>query len=258
LTARRELRLGQHLYFVLWDEDAGEAGVAKGEVVQYASDYSKVRVKVIDAPQRTVIGRTTWVLPERLDDDPRSARRNYQRRAREQLRAELASQAAGTAAAQEEGAAVAEAAEAAATGAAGLPPEAAAHWRRVAEGWPDVDLLVETIDFEAGWPEHQARLAKFAVMAVLALRPAILALLEALPAGDEVAAVRAALETGALGTAARLCGDEPSALLARWAEVPAGEVAAAADDVTGLRSALAELAARYGLQPPLPEAAASE
>ncbi len=235
----RELRLGQELYFVLWDEDGDEAGVAKGEVVQYAADYSKVRVRVVEAPQRTVIGRTTWVLPERLDDDPGSARRNYQRRAREQLRAEIARRtgAAENTGTGEEG--------------TGVPGQAQTLWQRIAEGWRDIDLLVDTVDFEAGWPEHQSRLAKFAVVAVLTLRPTIAELLGALAGGEDAEAVRAALETGALGTAARMCASDCSVLLARWAEVPADEVATAADDITGLRSALAELAERHQLHPAL-------
>ena len=234
----RVFRLGQELYFVLWDEISEEAGVARGEVIQYASDQTKVRVKVLDAPQRTVIGRTTWVLPDRLDDDPRTARVNYQRRGREQLREETASvrdeAAAGP---RQEAGKVAEATQ--------------ADWARLCEGWRDVDLLVDTIDFEAGWPEHQVRIAKFAVLSLLRLRPQILALLGSLPAGEPVEAVRTALEGGALGSAAEIAGAQPITILERWDDVPADEQATAADQIAGVRAALDELARVHGLMPAL-------
>lgn len=231
----REFRLGQRLYFVLWDEATEEAALACGEVVQYASDHTKVRLRVVEAPQRQVVGRTTWVLPDRVDDDPRSARIAYQRRARAEMRGA-------------EGEADLAPAEGAETVAEGSP----AAWQAVAEGWHDVQLLVDSVDFEAGWPSHQARLAKFAVFAVLRLRPHLEALLQA--AGDDEAAegVRTALEGGVLGSAAAL-GDGAAAVLERWDEVPEPDVAGAADQISGLRAALTELAGARGWGPALPE-----
>jgi hypothetical protein len=234
----REFRLGQRLYFVLWDEGSEEAAVACGEVVQYASDWSKVRVRVVEAPQRQVLGRSTWVLPDRVDDDPRAARRAYQRRARAELR-------------QAEG----EAAEPPAKGAETVAEGSPAAWGAVVEGWRDVALLVDTIDFEAGWPSHQARLAKFAVLAVLRLRPHLEALLREAPEGEAAEGVRTALEGGALGAAAALFGDDAAALLGRWDEVPEADASGAADQISGLRAALAELALERGWEPPLPEEA---
>ncbi len=232
----REVHLGQELYFVLWDDDTDQAGVARGEVVQYASDYSKVQVRVVEAPQRTVIGRTTWILPDRLDDDERTARRHYQQRARQELRA--ADAEAETAKADPREGAVVEAA-------------VAGPWSRVAEGWADVALLVDSIDFESGWPDNQSRLAKFATLRVLQLLPAITALLDALPRSDAVEVVRESLRTGAVGAAARVCGDDPFSLLERWDELPLEEVASAADDLTGIASALEEIADNQGLAPGL-------
>jgi hypothetical protein len=245
----RQFRLGQELYFVLWDEQSEEAGVARAEVVQYASDHSKVRVKVVDAPQRPVIGRTTWVLPDRLDDDARSARRNYQRRARQELReAEQAE--------REEGPAQAGGAERAPDqgepkGADGVSDEVREAWGRVAAGWPDVELLVDTMDFEAGWPDHQARLAKFATVAVLRLRPALEALVGALPGDEAAEAVRTAMAGGVLASASAAAGGDPARLLDAWDQVPATDVAGAADQINGLRAALSELALRRELSPAL-------
>ena len=233
----KEVHLGQEVFFVLWDDDTDRAGVARAEVVQYASDWSKVRVKVVDADQLNVIGRTTWVLPDRLDDDARSARRNYQRRARQEMRQELAAAERRAAEAGGEAKAVAD--------------DVAERWRAVAQGWADVDLLVDSMDFESGWPDNQARLAKFATLAILHLRPALVALLDAVPAGEPAEAVRAGLQGGVLGAAGPLCGDDPCALLGRWAEVPLAEVTATADYITGLRGALTALAEAHGLRPPL-------
>jgi hypothetical protein len=232
----REFRLGQRLYFVLWDEATEEAGLACGEVVQYASDHSKVRLRVVEAPQRQVVGRSTWVLPDRVDDDPRSARIAYQRRARAEMR-------------EAEG----EAEHAPAKGAETVSDATPAAWQAVAEGWHDVQVLVDSVDFEAGWPSHQARLAKFAVFAVLRLRPHLEALL-AEAAGDEAAeAVQTALEGGALGSAAAFANADPAAVLERWDEVPEPDVASTADQISGLRAALIELASARGWSPSLPE-----
>lgn len=238
----KEVHLGQVVFFILWDDDTDRAGVAQAEVVQYAADWSKVRVRVLEAPQLHVLGRTTWVLPDRLDDDARSARRNYQRRARREMREAQAAErheAAGGPDAGGEGRPVTEV-----TSAAGC-------WQAVTLGWADVDLLVDSMDFESGWPENQARLAKYATIAIINLRPAILALLAELPGGDAVEAVRAGLEGGVVGAARALCADDPCALLARWGEVPLAEVTATADYVTGLHGALAALAEAHGLAPAL-------
>lgn len=242
----REVRLGQQVFLILWDDDTGRAGVARGEVVEYASDWSKVRVRVLEAPQLNVIGRTTWVLPDRLDDDALSARRNYHRRAREEMRRELA-EATDGAHGDGEGNRVAERE----TQPAPVAEAAQGLWQGVATGWADVDLLVDSMDFESGWPENQARLAKFATLAVLGLRPRLEALLAALPQGEPVEAVRAGLEGGILGAVRPLCGEDPCILLARWGEVPLAEVSATADYLTGLRGALQALAEAHGLEPAL-------
>ena len=233
----REVHLGQELYFVLWDDDTDQAGVACGEVVQYASDFSKVQVRVVEAAQRTVIGRTTWILPDRLDDDARTARLHYQQRARAELRTAADAELETTKGEPREGAVV----EAAVAG----------PWTSVANGWADVALLVDSIDFEAGWPDHQSRLAKFATLRVLQLRPAITAVLDALPASDAAEVVRESLRTGVVGAAARLCGDDPFTLLERWDELALEDVAAAADHITGIASALEEIADHQGLTPTL-------
>lgn len=240
-VAGRELRLGQRLYFVLWDEDADLAAVAEGEVVQYASDWSKVRVKVVDAPQTNLLGRTSWILPDRLDDDPRTARVNYQRRARASLREELRRRDGG--AAKEE---------------ASVPrSEAERLWGELAEAWGDVELLLDSIDFEAGWPEHQARLAKFATVAVLRLEPRLQSLLQALPEGEEVQAVRAALAQGVFRSARRVVADDACALLERWSQLPFEETAEAAESLGALRTALAALGERHELRPALTPIASS-
>jgi hypothetical protein len=234
----RELRLGRELYFVIWDEDADLAAVAKGEVVEYASDWSKVRVKVVEAPQTNLIGRTSWILPDRLDEDPRSARLHYMQRARKGLREELAeARRAGDAA--EEAKDVPEAPD----------PELARRWSELAEPWADVELLLESIDFEAGWPENQARLAKFAVLAVLRLSPALEAVLAALPDSEASRAVRAALNQGVLGSARRLVGTDAGALLDRWAELPFEEVGETSETLSALRTAVGALAEAHGLPP---------
>lgn len=237
--AQREVHLGQEVFFVLWDDDTERAAVVRAEVVQYASDWSKVRVRVTEAPQLNVIGRATWVLPDRLDDDPRSARLHYQQRARRELRAEL----------ERARAADADKTEAAGEGNAVGSAAAGASWRAVQAGWADVELLVDTIDFESGWPEHQARLAKFATMALLRVRPAIEEALRQLPADAHVDAVRGGLGGGLLGVVEPLCAGDPAGVLAHWDEVPAAEVVAAADYLTGLRGALDALAAAHDLPP---------
>ena len=233
----REVHLGQELYFVLWDDDTDQAGVACGEVVQYASDFSKVQVRVVDAPQRTVIGRTTWILPERLDDDARSARVHYQQRARAELRAAADAES--------------ESEKTEAQGVAAVEAAVAGPWTRVADGWADVALLVDSIDFEAGWPDHQSRLAKFATLRVLQLQPAIEAVLDALPGSDAAEVVRESLRSGVVGAAARLCGDDPFTLLDRWDDLSLEDIATAADHITGIASALEEMADRQGLTPSL-------
>ncbi len=245
----RELRLGQELYFVLWDEDADLAAVAKGEVVQYASDWSKVRVKVVDAPQSNLIGRTSWILPDRLDDDARTARVRYQQRARAGLRAEWRARGAGSGAD-----------EAAAGGADEVAESDAGRlWREVVDAWGDVDLLLDSIEFEAGWPENQARLAKFAVLSVLRLEPRLTALLAALDEGEEARGVRAALAQGVIASARRVVGADACALVERWGELPFEEVGEAADALTALRTALVALGQRHGLRPALlPAVAAAE
>lgn len=237
--AQREVHLGQEVFFVLWDDDTERAAVVRAEVVQYASDWSKVRVRVTEAPQLNVIGRATWVLPDRLDDDPRSARLHYQQRARRELRAEL--ERARTADADET--------DAAGEGNAVGSAAAAESWRAVQAGWADVELLVDTMDFESGWPEHQARLAKFATMALLRVRPAIEQALRQLPADAHVEAVRGGLGGGLLGVVEPLCAGDPAAVLSHWDEVPPAEVVAAADYLTGLRGALDALAAAHDLPP---------
>lgn len=236
-----EVQLGQEVFFILWDDDTDRAGVARAEVVQYASDWSKVRVRVVDAPQLNVIGRATWVLPDRLDGDARSARRHYQQRARQEMRQERAEAERRTAAGAEAG----EEAKAMAEG-------VTQRWQAVARGWADVDLLVDSMDFESGWPENQERLAKFATIAILNLRPVLEGLLAELPQGETVDAVRAGLQGGVVGAARPLCGDDPCALLSRWSEVPVAEVTATADYLTGFRGALAALAEAHGLSPTLP------
>lgn|GEM_PF-5035555 len=251
----KEVHLGQQVFLVLWDDDTGRAGVATADVVQYASDWSKVRVKVVEAPQLGVIGRTTWVLPDRLDDDAASARRNYHRRARQEMRRDLAEarrQAAGGAEADGEGGPLEQSERSPEpSGQAGRGEAAQSLWRSVVEGWADVDLLVDSMDFESGWPENQARLAKFATVAILGLEPKLRSLLDQLPPDEAVEAVRDGLEGGILGAVRPLCGEDPCALLVRWSEVPLAEVTAAADYVSGLRGALQSLAEVHGLTPNL-------
>lgn len=238
-VADRDLHLGQQLYFVLWDEDVDLAAVAKGEVVEYASDHSKVRVKVVEAPQTNLVGRTSWILPDRLDDDARSARVHYQQRAREGLREEMGRRGERDADAVEgETEAVGEA-------------DTALIWNEVCESWGDIDLLLDSIDFEAGWPENQARLAKFAVLGVLHLKPRLEALLATAPAGEEADAVRAALTLGVLRSSERLAGHEPCTLLDRWADVPFEEIAEAGESLAALRTALTAWGDRLGLRPTL-------
>lgn len=229
----RELHLGDALYFVLWDDMTDQAAVAKGEVIQYASDWSKVRVRVVDSPVRTVIGRSSWILPERLDPTPRLARTHYQQRARGQVR-----EAFKPAGPRQKG-------EGAVAGAA------AAHWAEVVRAWGDVDLLLDTVEFESGWPEHQHRLSKLAVVTVLAIRPAITALLAAVSPGEEAEGVRLALEGGALAAAAQRAGDNPLGLLTEWDGIDAATTTAAPEDIAALRAALDELARKAGLEPAL-------
>ena len=246
----RELHLGQELYFVLWDEDADLAAVAKGEVVQYASDWSKVRVKVVEAPQSNLVGRTSWILPDRLDDDARSARVHYQQRARAGLREEMHR--------LEHRALSADEGDASGRGGAAemARDEAAGLWAQLVEAWGDVDLLLDSIDFEAGWPENQARLAKFAVLSVLRLEPRVEALLGALEDGDEVHAVRAAQAQGLLAAARRVAGADACALMERWSDLPFEEVGEAGETLGALRTALAALGDRHGLRPALAHPAA--
>ena len=245
----RELRLGQELYFVLWDEDADLAAVAKGEVVQYAADWSKVRVKVVDAPQSNLIGRTSWILPDRLDDDARSARVHYQQRARAGLREEMQRIGQRAASGDEDDTsrgAVAEMAR----------DETTRLWAQLVDAWGDVDLLLDSIDFEAGWPENQARLAKFAVLSVLRVEPRVDALLGALEDGEDVRAVRAAQAQGLLASARRVAGADACALMERWSDLPFEEVGEAAETLGALRTALAALGERHGLRPALAHPAA--
>ncbi len=247
--AQREVHLGQEVFFVLWDDDTERAAVVRAEVVQYASDWSKVRVRVAEAPQLNVIGRATWVLPDRLDADPRSARRHYQQRARRELRAELERAHAAEADKTDADKTEADKTEAAGEGNAVGSAAAEESWRAVQAGWADVELLVDTMDFESGWPENQARLAKFATMALLRVRPAIEQALGQLPADTHVEAVRGGLGGGLLGVVEPLCAGDPAAVLSHWDEVPPAEVVAAADYLTGLRGALDALAAAHDLPP---------
>ncbi len=252
LPVYKEVHLGQEVFLILWDDDTGHAGVARAEVVQYASDWSKVRVKVVDAPQLNVIGRTTWVLPDRLDDDPLLARRNYHRRAREEMRLELAEarHTGGRAETGGEGARL-EPSEQSPEQRADGSEALRSLWRPIVEAWADVDLLVDSIDFESGWPENQARLAKFATIALLHLEPKLRDLLDRLPAGEPVEAVRAGLQGGILGAVRSLCANDPCGLLTRWDEAPLAEVTATADYLTGLRGALEALAEAHSLDPRL-------
>lgn len=241
--AYREVHLGQVVYLILWDDDTDRAAVARAEVVQYASDWSKVRVRVVDAPQLNVIGRSSWVLPDRLDDDPRTARLHYHRRAREETRYPRTEDGApGEDSAVE--------AEMTVDGSA-APEGLLALWRPVAAGWQDVDLLIDSVDFESGWPENQSRLAKFATFAFLRLEPQLRRLLADLPAEDARDTVLAALETGLLAAVRPLCAGGIEGVLARWDEVPPAEVGAAADYFNGLRVALDALAEAHGLLPRL-------
>lgn len=210
-----------------------QAAVAKGEVTQYASDYSKVRLRVVESPIRTVIGRSTWLLPERLDPTPREARTHYQQRARADVR-----RAFGLARSRSKG-----------EGAVEGP--AAEHWTDVVRAWEDVDLLLDTVEFESGWPENQGRLAKLATMAILAMRKRITDLLDALGPSPEAADVRLALESGALEAARARADDDPARLLAVWDQIPADTAATAIEDIAALRAALEELGRRAGLQPAL-------
>ena len=133
---------------------------------------------------------------------------------------------------------------------------AAEHWAEVVRAWGDVDLLLDTVEFESGWPEHQHRLSKLAVVTVLAIRPTITALLAALAPGEEAENVRLALETGALAAAAQRAGDNPAGLLAAWDDIDPATAAAAPSDITALRAALEELGRKVGLEPLLAPASA--
>ncbi len=230
----REVRLGQEFYFVLWDDMTEQAALARGEVIQYTSDWSRVRLRVVDSSLRTVVGRSSWILPDRLDPDPESARRHYQQRAREQVRSETAPAGAGTV-----------------EGGTALEGPVARAWARVAAGWGDVDLLLDTVEFESGWPANQERLAKLAMVVVLNLVPTIRELVGALPPGLAHDAVETALQSGALGGALRLAADSPTALLDRFAELGPDAASSAIEDLQALRSALVELAAEHALEPAL-------
>jgi hypothetical protein len=229
----REVRLGDAFYFVLWDDMTDQAAVAKGEVTQYASDYSKVRLRVVESPIRTVLGRSTWLLPDRLDPTPQEARTHYQQRARTEVRQAFAP---GKSVQKGEGA---------------VEGPASEHWAKVVRAWGDVDLLLDTVEFESGWPENQHRLAKLATLAVLAMRPDVTALLGTLGHSEEAENVRLALETGTLGAAAQAAGNDPSGLLRAWDDADAATLATAPQDISALRAALEELSQQAGLQPSL-------
>ncbi len=230
----REVRLGDEFYFILWDDMTDQAVVARGEVIQYASDWSKVRLRIVDSPVRTVLGRSTWILPERLDTDARSARAHYQQRARADVRVAFSPLPNPRTA-------------------KGDRPVAAAteHWSKVVDAWGDVDLLLDTVEFESGWPENQQRLAKLGMIAILAMRPDLLALLEALGPSDEARSVRMALGGGALAGATEAAAGDPLRLLQVWDELDPGTRANAAADILALRAALDELARTAGLEPEL-------
>lgn len=228
-----QFRLGQMLYFVLWDDETDRAAVAGGEVVEYASDHSKVRVKVVESAHPALVGRSTWILPERLDDSPRAARANYQRRARESLR-EGATEPEQP---PEEGKAAVDERERA--------------WSDLTAQWADVDFFLETMDYEAGWAENEERLARYALLATLRLCPLIERLVAQLPDSPEKADVHAALQGAPLRAAIRVAGSDACALLERWSEVDDDLISAVPATLRQLRGSLAALGRTAKLQPEL-------
>lgn len=234
----RQFRLGQHVYFVLWDDETSRAAVACGEVVEYASDHTKVRVKVIDSPHPNLAGRTTWILPERVDDSPSLARLHYQRRARQSVREDRP--AVGTHHTGERSNAVS---------------EAQILWGKVLDGWGDIDFFLETMDYETGWAENEERVARYALLATHRLRPTIEALLAHAEGQSAAADVREALSSPPLALAQQLAPNDACALLDRWNEVNYDVVSEVANAVRQLRGSLAALGRAAEL---LPELAAEE
>lgn len=230
----RQFHLGQHLYFVLWDDETSRAAVACGEVVEYASDHTKVRVKVIDSPHPNLAGRTTWILPDRVDDTPSLARLHYQRRARQSVREDRP--AVRTHDAGER---------------SNVVSEAQVLWGKLLDGWGDIDFFLETMDYETGWTENEERVARYALLATHRLRPTIEALLAEIGGQPATADVREALSSTPLALAQQLAPGNACALLDRWNEVNYDVVSDVAASVRQLRGSLAALGRAAELLPEL-------